>query len=143
MYLRRKFKVYKKLGTQNANSQIAEKRIGPQITNPQIATFSEGPLIKFADLRFAELICGPPNFDAMVSPSYFLLNEYLPIDIQTQSTYICTVEYIAVSRVYQNIDPPTPFPPSECVLPPHQRRGVHNRRAVRGMGGQYFGRRET
>jgi hypothetical protein len=51
MYLRMKFKVHKKLGTQNARSQIAEKRTGPQITNPQIATFSEGPLIKFA-------ICG-------------------------------------------------------------------------------------
>jgi hypothetical protein len=27
-----------------------------------------------------------------------------------------------------------PSPPSECVLPPHQRRGVHTRRAVRGWG---------
>jgi hypothetical protein len=36
------------------------------------------------------------------------------------------VEYRAVSRrsrVFQNIDPPAPSPPSECVLPPHQRRG--------------------
>ncbi len=33
-----------------------------------------------------------------------------------------------------NYWPPTPSPPSECVLPPHQRRGegVHTRRAVRG-----------
>ncbi len=30
--------------------------------------------------------------------------------------------------------PPTPSPPSECVLPPHQRRGVHTRRAVREWG---------
>jgi hypothetical protein len=29
---------------------------------------------------------------------------------------------------------PAPFPPSECVLPSHQRRGVHTRRAVRGWG---------
>ncbi len=29
------------------------------------------------------------------------------------------VEYRAVSGVFQNIDP---SPPSECVLPPHQRR---------------------
>ncbi len=47
------------------------------------------------------------------------------------------VEYRAVSRVFQNIDPPPPSPPSECVLPPHQRR------AVRGVGDQYFGRRMT
>jgi hypothetical protein len=30
-----------------------------------------------------------------------------------------------------NYTPPTPSPPSECVLPPHQRRGVHTRRVVR------------
>jgi hypothetical protein len=30
----------------------------------------------------------------------------------------------------------TPHPPGECVLPPNTRR------AERGMGGQYFGRRE-
>jgi hypothetical protein len=34
------------------------------------------------------------------------------------------VEYRAVSDVFQNIDPPLPSPPSECVLPP-----------VRGVGG--------
>ncbi len=41
--------------------------INPQIANPKIDTFAEGPQIKklvykFADLRFAELICGPPTF---------------------------------------------------------------------------------
>ncbi len=60
--------------------------------------------------------------------------------VQKVLTY---VEYRAVSGVFQNIDPPPPSPPSECVLPPHQRRwGVHTRRAVRGVGGQYFGRRQ-
>ncbi len=39
-----------------------------------------------------------------------------------------------MSGVFQNIDPPTPSPPSECVLPPHQRRGLHTRRAVKGCG---------
>jgi hypothetical protein len=34
------------------------------------------------------------------------------------------VEYRAMSGVFQNIDPPTPSPPSVCVLPPHQRRGL-------------------
>jgi hypothetical protein len=53
------------------------------------------------------------------------------------------VEYRAVSCVFQNIDPPLPSPPGECVLSPQQRRGVHTRRTERGVGGQYFGRRET
>ncbi len=48
------------------------------------------------------------------------------------------VEYRAVSGVFQNIDPPPPSPLSECDLLPHQRRGVHTRRGVRGVGGQYF-----
>jgi hypothetical protein len=44
------------------------------------------------------------------------------------------VEYRAVSDVFQNIDPPPPSPPSKCVLPPHQRRRVHTRGAVWGLG---------
>ncbi len=42
------------------------KGLGPQVANPQIFTFVEGPQIlqilllrKFADLLFAEVICGP------------------------------------------------------------------------------------
>ncbi len=51
------------------------------------------------------------------------------------------VEYKAVSGVFQNIDS-TPSPPSECVLPPHQRRGVHTTHSPggEGVGCQYFGR---
>jgi hypothetical protein len=52
------------------------------------------------------------------------------------------LENRAVSGVFRTIDPPKPSPPSECVLPPYQRQGVHTRRAVKG-GGQYFGRRQT
>ncbi len=33
---------------------------------------------------------------------------------------------------------PPPSPPGECVLPPQQRRGVHTRRAERGVGGSIF-----
>jgi hypothetical protein len=65
----------KKLGLQIANPQIA-KIYGPQIINPQIATFAEGPQIFkkiqvriFADLRFAEHICGPPTFGNTTSQS--------------------------------------------------------------------------
>ncbi len=51
---------------------------------------------------------------------------------------ITYVEYRAVSGVFQNIDPPPPSQPSECVLPPHQRwGGVHTRRVVRGWGGGF------
>jgi hypothetical protein len=38
-----------------------------------------------------------------------------------------------MSLVFQNIDPPPPLCPGECVLPLQQRRGVHNRRAERGV----------
>ncbi len=43
-----------------------------------------------------------------------------------------------MSGVFQNIDPPPPSQPSECVLSPHPRRGVHTRRAMRGVGGSIF-----
>jgi hypothetical protein len=33
------------------------------------------------------------------------------------------VEYRAVPGVFQNIDPPSPSPPGECVLPQHPRQG--------------------
>ncbi len=48
--------------------------------------------------------------------------------MRAQSTYIYRVQ----SSVWRlpNYWPPTPSPPSECVLPPHQRRGVHTRQGV-------------
>ncbi len=43
---------------------------------PQIASFAEGPKIFFADLRFADLICGTPTFeqiaDGATTGSFFL-----------------------------------------------------------------------
>ncbi len=52
---------------------------------------------------------------------------------RSQSTYIYRVQSSAWRL--PNYWPPTPSPPSECVLPPHQRRGGGNtRRAVRGGG---------
>jgi hypothetical protein len=46
------------------------------------------------------------------------------------------VEYKAVSGVFQNIDPPPPSHPASVSSP-------HTRWAVRGVGGQYFERRQT
>jgi hypothetical protein len=48
---------------------------GPQRANPQIVTFAEGPHMKklvriYADLRLAELICGPTTFDDYGGPSF-------------------------------------------------------------------------
>ncbi len=56
--------------------------------------------------------------------------------IQWYHHKVLTYIYRVQCRVWRlpTIDPPTPFPPSECVLPPHQRRVVHTRWAVRGWG---------
>ncbi len=48
-----------------------------------------------------------------------------------------------MSCVFQNIDPPPPSPPSECVPPRLGCGGGHTCRGERGVGGQYFGRRRT
>ncbi len=37
-----------------------------------------------------------------------------------------------MSGVFRTIDPPPPLHPASVSSPPHQRRGVHTRRAVRG-----------
>ena len=46
----------------------------------------------------------------------------LPIHT-VQHKVLTYIEYRAVSGVFRNFDPPPPSPPSECVLPPLQRRG--------------------
>jgi hypothetical protein len=48
-----------------------------------------------------------------------------------------------MSRVFQNIDPPPPSPPGECAPPAFGAGGEHTRWMEKGVGGQYFGRRET
>ncbi len=49
---------------------------------------------------------------------------------ETGHKVLTHVEYRTVSGVLQNIDSPTPCPPSECVLPPHHKAG-------RGGGGSH------
>jgi hypothetical protein len=52
-----------------------------------------------------------------------------------------------MSLVFQNIDPHSPLRPASVYPPPllggGGGGGGHTRWAERGMGGQYFGRRET
>jgi hypothetical protein len=48
-----------------------------------------------------------------------------------------------MSCVFQNIDPPPPSPPGECVPPAFVAGGGHTCRVERGVGGQYFGKRKT
>jgi hypothetical protein len=48
-----------------------------------------------------------------------------------------------MSGVFQNIDPPTPSLPGECVRPAFGAGGGHTRWVERGEGGYYFGRRQT
>jgi hypothetical protein len=54
-----------------------------------------------------------------------------------------------MSLVFQNIDPPPPSPHGECVcIPPHPAFGAGGSGRTHslggeGVGGQYFGRRET
>ncbi len=51
-----------------------------------------------------------------------------------------------MSGVFQNIDPhTTPSPPGECALftPAFGAGGGHTRWLERGVGGKYFGRRQT
>jgi hypothetical protein len=47
-----------------------------------------------------------------------------------------------MSDVFQNIHPPPLSPPGECVPPAFGAGGGHTRWAERGVGGQYFGRRQ-
>ncbi len=62
-------------------------------------------------------------------PRYEFIQKCRFLYVQPKEDSI-SVEYRAVSLVFQNIDPPpTPSPPAECVLPPQQRReGTHARR---------------
>jgi hypothetical protein len=53
------------------------------------------------------------------------------------------IEYRAVSGVFQNIDLLPPLPLGNVSSPRTKGGGVNTRRVVRGVGGQYFGRRQT
>jgi hypothetical protein len=52
------------------------------------------------------------------------------------------IHRVHISLVFQNIDPLYPSPPGECVPPAFVAGGGQTCLAERGMGGQYFGRRE-
>jgi hypothetical protein len=48
-----------------------------------------------------------------------------------------------MSGVFRAIDPPPPLQPASVFSTRTKGGGVHTRRAVRGVGGQYFGRLQT
>jgi hypothetical protein len=48
-----------------------------------------------------------------------------------------------MSGVFQNIDPPPPQRPASVYPPAFGAGGGHTRWGVRGVVGQYFGRRQT
>jgi hypothetical protein len=48
-----------------------------------------------------------------------------------------------MAGVFQNIDPPPPSPPGDCIPPAFDAGGGHTGWVARGVGGQYFGRRKT
>jgi hypothetical protein len=71
---------------------------------------------------------------------YFVSN----IDEGCRHKVLTYIEYRAVSGVFRTIDPPPPLHPASVSSPRTKRGGwVHTRLAVRGWGGQYFGRRQT
>jgi hypothetical protein len=48
-----------------------------------------------------------------------------------------------MSDIFQNIDPPPPHRPASVYPPPPFVRGEDTLAGWRGVGGQYFGRRQT
>ncbi len=95
--------------------------------------------------RTEKEVGGPKSYDSLETLVLYIQNTRFThhrSGFRPQSTYICRVQS-SVLRL-PKYWPPTSSPPSECALSPHQRRGgVHIRRAVRGVGDQYFGRRQT
>jgi hypothetical protein len=64
--------------------------------------------------------------------------------LYNQSTYFTIRGQSYFSRLPQYCPPPpSPSPPGECVPSAFVVAGRQTRRAERGMGGQYFGRREN
>ncbi len=62
-------------------------------------------------------------------------------DTHTEYIFYCkrAILFLSSSKI---LTPPSPSLPGECVPPAFVAGGEQTRRAERGMGGQYFGRRE-
>jgi hypothetical protein len=63
-------------------------------------------------------------------------------DLHLYHKVLTYVEYRAVSGVFQNINPPTPSPPSYSVSSPRTKGRGYTLAGRWGGGGQYFGRRQ-
>ncbi len=63
-------------------------------------------------------------------------NQTRPVNSEGGEHKVLTyIEYRAVSGVFRTIDPPTPSPPSECVLPPAPKAGDTHSPGGEGVGG--------
>ncbi len=105
-----------------------ESEIGSDSRQP-----GQGPLRKKENVKWSP--------EAFFIQKFFFPNLELDPAKNKVLTYI---EYRAVSGVFRTIDPPLS---TQRVCPPPAPKagggGVHTRRAVKGWGGQYFGRRQT
>jgi hypothetical protein len=89
-------------------------------------------------MEYTAMTCLVSRFDALFPIPLIRKRGSTFICIQSQSTYVRYVEYRAVSGVFQILTPHPPLHPASVSS-----RGVHTCRALGGVGGQYFGRRQT
>ncbi len=89
---------------------------------------------------YESLCCAEPGRVCPVHSNSRILRPKT-VDRQRRREMITVRMQSYVSRL-QKYWPSTPSPAGECVRPP-TKAGVHTRRAERGVGSQYFGRRET
>ncbi len=106
-------------------SVLKEKPVTPSsFSSCYLSLLSEKPVppSSISSSASSQRASGSPNLYLFFRQELLFLHTIINTRTHKVLSY---VEYRAVSGVFENIDPPPPSPPSECVLPPHQRRGEH------------------